>query len=92
MLGLEPSYEPGNPWNGIVPVTPIMDTQIDDLIIRAELIPLSYRFLKSLEAKIKEGKKEDWLEMYLSMFVMMSNVEWILKDVVEYTNRHGMKV
>lgn len=92
MLGLDPSDEPGNPWNGIIPVTPIMDTQIDDLVIRALLIPLTHRFLKGLKAKIDEKKRENWLEIYLSIFIMMSNVEWILKDVVEYTNRHGMKV
>ena len=92
MLGFEPPSEPGCPWNGIIPVTPVMDTQIDDLIIRGQLIPLTHRFLKGLKNKIDERKRENWLEIYLSIFIMMSNVEWILKDVVEYTNRHGMKV
>jgi hypothetical protein len=92
MLGLEPTCQPGNPWNGIIPVTPIMDTQIDDLVIRNQLIPLSERFLKGLKDKIDEKKRENWLEIYLAIFIIMSNVEWMLKDVVEFTNRHGMKV
>lgn len=92
MLGLEPTLEPGNPWNHKIPVTPIMDTQIDDLVIKGILIPLTVRFLNNLKDKIDEKKRENWLDIYLAIFIMMSNVEWILKDVVEYTDRHGMKV
>ncbi|KAH7377963.1 hypothetical protein BKA64DRAFT_246767 [Cadophora sp. MPI-SDFR-AT-0126] len=89
-LGLLPRDEPDNPWNGIIPVTPIMDTELDDIVIRGQLLPLRQMFLTELKQKIDERKRENWLEIYLSMFIMMCNVEWILKDVVEYTTRHSM--
>ena len=91
-LGLLPRDQPDNPWNGIIPVTPIMDPELDDIVIRGQLLPLRQLFLTELKQKIDERKRENWLEIYLSMFIMMCNVEWILKDVVEYTTRHSMVV
>ncbi|KAF2746992.1 hypothetical protein M011DRAFT_403650 [Sporormia fimetaria CBS 119925] len=92
VLGLEPSTEPDNPWCGIVPVTPIMDTQLDELAIRTLLLPLSERVLKGLKAKIEENRKADWYEIYLTVFILLSDIEYILSDVVEYAARHGLQV
>lgn len=69
-----------------------MDTELDDIVIRGQLLPLRRLFLTELKEKIDERKRGNWLEIYLSMFIMMCNVEWILKDVVEYTTRHSMVV
>lgn len=92
MIGLEPTTEPGHPYNDYIPVTPIMDTQLDDLIIRYLITPLTTRFLKRLKDKIEERKKENWLEIFLAMFIMMSNIGMVLKDVVERTTEKGLKV
>jgi hypothetical protein len=92
LLGLKPPSQPGNPWNGIVPVTPIMDTQLDELVIRCQLNPHKERFLQEFEELIMQNKRENWLEIYLGMFVVLCNVEWILKDVMDYTSRHSIKV
>jgi hypothetical protein len=92
MIGLEPTNELGHPFNGIIPVTPVMDTQLDDIVIRDLLIPLTQRLLKNLKAKMDERKTANWLEIYLAMFVVMSNMEWVMKDLVAWTNRHGLKV
>ncbi|KAK3941144.1 hypothetical protein QBC46DRAFT_340784 [Diplogelasinospora grovesii] len=62
-----------------------MDTQLDDLIIRDLLVPLTNRFLARLKVQIDERKRENWLEIYLAMFIMMSNVRWI-KDIVAMTS------
>lgn len=69
-----------------------MDTQLDEIVIRHQLIPLKDKFLIELQEKIYQNKKENWLEIYLAIFIMNCNVEWILKDVVTYTARHGILV
>lgn len=69
-----------------------MDTQLDDLVIRDLLVPLTNRFLARLKAKVDEGKKENWLEIYLAMFIMMSNTGWIVKDMIAMTTWKGLKV
>lgn len=91
-MGVQPTDELGHPYDGFIPVTPIMDTQLDDLVIRDLLVPLTNQFLKRLKAKIDERKPEDWLEIHLAMFVMMSNIGWIIKDMIAMTSWKGLKV
>lgn len=92
MIGLEPTSEPGNPFNGIIPVTPVMDTQLDDIFLRDLLIPLTKRLLQGLKDKIDEQKRENWLEIYLTMFIMMSNMGWVIKGVLPWASRYGLRV
>ncbi|OTB09303.1 hypothetical protein M426DRAFT_77483 [Hypoxylon sp. CI-4A] len=90
-IGLEPKDEPGHPWHNITPVTPIMDSQLDDIVIRDLLVPHTHFFLRRLKAKIDEQKRENWLEIYFAMFIMMSNVGWILKDMAANAAWKGLK-
>jgi len=73
-------------------VTPAMDTQLDDIFLRDLLIPLEKRLLKGLKDKIYEQKRENWLEIYLTIFIMMSNMGWVMKDILAWTGRYGLKV
>jgi hypothetical protein len=69
-MGVQPTEEHGHPYDGFIPVTPIMDTQLDDLVIRDLLAPLTAQFLKRLKAKIDERKSENWMEIHFAMFIM----------------------
>ncbi|KAI1769911.1 hypothetical protein F4818DRAFT_446760 [Hypoxylon cercidicola] len=89
--GFEPPYEPLCPYSGIIPVTPIMDTQIDDIAITTLLNPLGKKILKQLSCKIHEKKRENWFDIYLATFILMNNFEFVFTDVLEYTSRHGLK-
>lgn len=91
-LGLKPCKDTGPPYEGFIPVTPMMDTQLDDLIIRHLLAPLSTQFLRRLEDKILEQRRENWLEIHLAIFVIMSNFGWILKDMMHIAKWKGIKV
>lgn len=91
-IGLEPTNEPDHPYDGFIPVTPMMDTQLDDLFIRDLLAPLTTRFLARLKAKIEEGKRQNWQEIYFALFITMSNIGWIIKDMVVMTKWKGLKV
>ncbi|KAI6087570.1 hypothetical protein F4821DRAFT_236104 [Hypoxylon rubiginosum] len=89
--GFESPYDPACPYSGITPVTPIMDTQIDDMAIRAILNPLEKKILKELNCKIHEKKRENWFDIYLATFILMNNFEFVFADVLDYTSRHGLQ-
>ena len=88
----ESPYEAGCPYNGIVPVTPIMDTQIDDIALRALVIPLGQLVIRELNKKVQQRKPENWPDIFLATFIILSNFGFIFSDVMAYTNRHGIKV
>jgi hypothetical protein len=69
-----------------------MDTQLDNIFLRDLLMPLTKRLLKGLKDKINEQKRENWLEIYLTIFIMMSNMGWVMKDILAWAGRYGKKV
>ncbi len=91
-LGLSPVHDPLNPWNGIIPVTPIMDQQLDQIVIHTILVPLQNGLLRGLEKKVYGRKREDWFEIYLTIFILMSNTEWQLAHERQFAQRYGMSV
>ncbi|KAI0162418.1 hypothetical protein BJ166DRAFT_523556, partial [Pestalotiopsis sp. NC0098] len=91
-LDITPSTEAENPWKDTVPVTPIMDTQLDEIAIKAFLTPHADNFLMSLERKLKAQNTTDWYEILLALIVILHNFERIFADVDHYTNRHGIQV
>ena len=91
-IDLTPPDDPESPWYNTLPVTPVMDTQLDELAIRDVLIPLRDKLLEQLNDKILERKKENFFEIYLATFIAMNNFEFIFSDVIDYTTRHGMTV
>lgn len=74
LSGFERSFEQ-HAWTGVVPVTPIMDTQIDDIALRSLLLPLGAKILKELDGKIMARRKGFWFEIYLTVFIIMTNFE-----------------
>lgn len=91
-LGLEASTDPANPWNGIIPVTPIMDTQLDQIVIRDFLVPLRVFLLQELQEKIRGYKRENWFSIFLTIFILLSNTESILAHSRRFSRRYGMGV
>lgn len=75
-----------------VPVTPIMDTQLDELTIKAVLVPLKVKLLRLLKAKVLAKKKEDWYEIYLACFIILNNSERVNEHILDYYQRFGVEV
>lgn len=91
-LGLEASTDPANPWNGIVPVTPIMDMQLDQIVIRGVLMPLRTKLLQELQEKIYSYERGNWFSIFLTTFILLSNTESILAHSRRFARRYGMGV
>jgi hypothetical protein len=90
-IGATMTDEPGHPYHGFIPVTPIMDTQLDDLVIRVLIKPRLASFLARLKKKLDEKRRENWLELFLATFIMMSNIGWVIKDMMAMTKWKGLK-
>lgn len=91
-LGILPPTESDNPWKGTVPVTPIMDTQLDEIAINSFTKPYSAHLLQELHHKMTNQDTTDWYEVLLSLIIILHNFQWMSKDIKEYTVRHGMEV
>lgn len=77
IFGLTPSPDPANPWFGTVPVTPIMDQQLDEVFQAAVLMPLQERVLREMDARLSDLniRKEGFLNLLLSKFILLNNLE-----------------
>jgi hypothetical protein len=93
-LGLEPVLDKSNPWCNIIPVTPIMDQQLDQIVIREVLTPLKIYILKELHSRMenREKAKRYWFEIFLTIFVLLNNVETQLSMERQFAQRYGMSV
>lgn len=92
MLGMSPVPDIDCPWGGTVPVTPIMDTQMDHLVIHTIMNPLRKKIITQLYAKIMQKHRENWYEIYLTMFILMGNMERQFAQVLFFFSMYGMDV
>ncbi|KAJ8130638.1 hypothetical protein O1611_g2985 [Lasiodiplodia mahajangana] len=79
-----------NPYVKAVPVTPVMDTQLDEITIRHVLIPLKSKVMCLLKNKMLEKKKKNWYEIFLATFIILHNSEVVLSQVMDYSRRYGI--
>ena len=90
-LGQLPISDIESPWHGKVPVTPVMDTQLDQIIIQLFLIPLRLDLLQILQTRLYSGRKEDWFETFLVVFILCTNTEWLLRHSQKNARRYGAR-
>ena len=91
-LGVERISDQTNPRNGKIPIPPMMDTQLDQVVIAEVLEPLKKKLLERFEAKIALNLPEDWFEIYLSSFIILNHVERLAKHSAFHARLHAMPV
>lgn len=91
-LGLEAVSDPESPFFGFIPIVPIMDTQLDQLIIQDTLEPLRLEILQGLERSLLEGNPESFLETYLATFILLSSIEMDATAQIAFAKRHQVQV
>jgi len=74
-LGLSPTNEIGSPYHNKIPVTPVMDYQIDAITIHRVLLPLRRQILADLQKKVLENKQGSFVEIFLCIFILLHNIE-----------------
>ena len=81
-----------SPYCGVIPVTPLMDIQIDQVAIHNILKPLRQQVLKQLQEKVSKKSKRDWFEIFASIFILLNNVEIATAHDHEHAEFHGYYV
>ena len=74
-LGMVVVGDPEAPQHDIIPVTPVMNTQLDQVVIQYILEPLRLTILDQLDKKIEKSNPEDFYEIYLTIFILLCSIE-----------------
>ncbi|KAJ5377811.1 uncharacterized protein N7496_005220 [Penicillium cataractarum] len=90
-LGMDPISDKTCPDFGIIPVTPIMDTQLDQIVIREILLPLRNRILYKLDGRLKEPKRDEWFENFLIIFILLSSIEACSVHGEKFAKEFGLR-
>jgi hypothetical protein len=77
-LGIHPSYDRDCPLFNKVPITPMMDVQLDQIIIQDFLTPLRNRVMSELQAKF-DAIKDNLFEVFLTTFILATNTQLLLQ-------------
>lgn len=91
-LGISRISDPTNPRNGKIPIPPIMDTQLDQIIITQVLYPLKKKLLDRFEEMITPVRPEDWFEIYLTAFIILNHIERLAEHSARHAKLHSMSV
>ena len=91
-LGVSPVTDPTSPHKGRIPIPPIMDTQLDQVVIRSVLMPLREKVIQKFESLITPVKREAWWEVYLSSFIILNHIERLARHSVVHARTHTMRV
>jgi hypothetical protein len=89
---MQPSNDPGSPYHNKVPVTPVMDFQIDSITIHKILLPLRKQVLQELQKKVLENRSKDFMEIFLTMYILLHNIELTIAHDRCFAQRWNVKV
>lgn len=86
------SDDPSNPFYDFVPITPMMDAQLDQIVIQSFLVPIRDVLLKSLQEKMTSSNSASaFFEIFLTIAVLLSHGEWLLSHSRQNALRVGSK-
>ena len=90
-MGVKTMDDPSCPYYGTKPITMALDYQIDytfmqDLRRRRDAV------LRNLKARIMKRKREDWLEVFLTVFLILNSIEQFTQHDQRYHRRNNPEV
>jgi hypothetical protein len=77
-LGISPVDDDASPYYGRIPIPPVVDAQLDALWM-AKMNQIQKRLLSGLKKKIMGRKREDWFFNFLTIFILIANLEFIYR-------------
>ncbi|KAK0615151.1 hypothetical protein B0T17DRAFT_498062 [Bombardia bombarda] len=90
-LGGQPIYAPGTSQHGKVSMPLIMTAQFECINYTAFLRPWSKAILKQLNELVLAKKREYWLTIYFTMFVLLHSCAMITRRDAEFARQFDMK-
>ncbi|KAI9049136.1 hypothetical protein LZ554_006984 [Drepanopeziza brunnea f. sp. 'monogermtubi'] len=91
-LDMTTDPNPACPYHDRVPVPPIVDLQIDLIVVNEILQPELKKILKMLKEKLESSEPwSDWFEIYLAYFILLHNVELTMAHDAWFVKRNNLK-
>lgn len=91
-LGVSRVNLPGTKFHDKIPIPPMMDTQLDQVIIQFVLNHLRGKLIRLFEDNITPAKPETWFETFLASFILLTHVERLAAHSVRHAETHTMPV
>lgn len=79
--------DPNSIHNGQRPVPPVLDHQLDVLMI-IEMVKMKTVILKKLKKMIKTRSRSHWFEAYLTIFILLSNLQYVYLSQERWWKMH----
>lgn len=67
--------DPKSPWPGYVLVTPMIDVQLNQIVIRDILQRLREKLLGDIADAAEHYRPERWIDCYLAIFIILNHIE-----------------
>jgi hypothetical protein len=84
---------PNCPYHDRIPVPPIVDLQIDLVVINELLKPELKTILKILKTMLESSSPwNNWFEIHFAYFIMLHNVELTMAHDLWFVKRNNLKV
>ncbi|OAP64476.1 hypothetical protein AYL99_00448 [Fonsecaea erecta] len=90
-LGIATVDDPMSPYFGRKPIPPFLDAQIDQMWMQL-LSKVKKRLLSELKRKIMGRKKEDWYQIFLSLIILIANLEFVYSVQNDQLRRYCLKM
>ncbi|KAE8451782.1 hypothetical protein EG329_002622 [Mollisiaceae sp. DMI_Dod_QoI] len=88
-LGQEKVTDPASPFFNVVPIPPKLDYQCDMVGIKWQN-DLAEFLIKELWKKLLKRNRDDWFEVFLVVFVLLNNVEFVYGIGKELSTQYGL--
>jgi hypothetical protein len=89
-LGMKLDHLPASPFSQHIPVTPIMNFQIDNIVIHDHLTIMLGKIRKAMKKRILPIKKKDWFEIHLATIILLYHVDLTMKHDIDFARLRNM--
>ncbi|KAL5336518.1 hypothetical protein BJX70DRAFT_280610 [Aspergillus crustosus] len=86
-----PVDDPNSPFHTMVPMPGIMIAQMECIMYTRILRPLSNRVLAVLKDLVTENKREHWLTIYLTLFILLHSCAMLTRRDFETAREFGLE-
>ncbi|KAI1204113.1 uncharacterized protein F4807DRAFT_448916 [Annulohypoxylon truncatum] len=90
-LGCEPITDPQSPWFNLVPIPAVIIAQKECIIYTKIFQPLSKKILRDLQHLVLSNKRQYWLTIYLTIFILMHSCAMITRRDEETARQYNLK-
>ena len=90
-LRLVPVLDPSSPLHGRIPIPPMLDAQIDSILME-KMKSRQRHGLSKLKNMMMSHSKEHWFMIFLTLIVLLSNLEFLYQNQTEQIKRYGTTV